>query len=77
MMENNVIATYCLCNFGGIEILDIEYGINDFVIYRFNFGDNAENKTHKAMIYGTNTGRLYFNTNYKQRIYLDECIRCN
>lgn len=73
--NNNVIATYCMCNFGGIEILNIEYGINDSVIYRYNFGDAG--KAHKARIYSTNTGRVYFNTNYKQRVYLDECIRCN
>lgn len=73
MENNNVIATYCICNFGGIEILNIEYDIIDRIVYRYNFGDNAENKIHKARIhYGE---RDYFNTNYGMKVFLDECIR--
>lgn len=72
MSDIKVIAVYGMCNFGGIEILDIEYGINDRIVYRYNFGQ-SENKIHKARTYDTVGGRLYFNTKHG-RIYLDECM---
>lgn len=70
------ISVYTMNNFGGIEILDIEYGIDDKIIYRYNFGQ-PETKIHKAKIYyGINDGDVpYFNTKHG-KIYLNDCICC-
>lgn len=68
----DVIATYTLSNWGGIEILDILYGINDYVVYRYNFGEPQE--VHKAKInYGVNHSS--FRTFAGYSIRLDECMR--
>lgn len=58
--------------FSGIEIQEIEYGIEDKVL--FITGAWTGNKSnHKCKIY-YNTDRPYFK--FKgQRIHLDECIR--
>ena len=70
--EAPVIATYCMCNWGGIEILDILYGIEDYVVYRFNFGEPKE--VHKAKIkYGARHDS--FKTYAGYSIRLDECMR--
>jgi len=66
------VATYCLTNWGGIEILDILYGIEDYVVYRFNFGEPQE--LHRAKInYGVNHSS--FRTSAGYSIRLDECMR--
>lgn len=66
-----VVAVYPLSNWGGIEILDILYGISDFVIYRFNFGEPQE--AHRAKIrYGANHSS--FRTTAGYSIRLDECM---
>lgn len=66
------IATFVLCNLGGIEILDILYGIDDYVVYRFNFGKPEE--THRAKIrYGVNHSSFKTFVGYSVR--LDECMR--
>ena len=62
------IATYCLSNFGGIEILDILYGINDYVIARF-YG----NTIHCVKIkYGVKHNSFRVG---RYTIRLDECLR--
>lgn len=66
------IGVYCLSNWGGIEILDILYGIDDYVVYRFNFGEPQE--LHRAKInYGVNHSS--FRTSAGYSIRLDECMR--
>lgn len=66
------IAVFVMSNFGGIEILDILYGIDDYVVYRWNFGTPTE--VHKAKIhYGANHSS--FRTSAGYSIRLDECMR--
>ena len=66
------IAVYPTCNWGGIEILDILYGIEDYVVYRFNYGKPKE--LHKAKIrYGANHSSFKTSAGYSVR--LDECMR--
>ena len=65
-------AVYPLGNWGGVEILDIEHGIEDYVICRYNFGE-PEKKLHRVKIrYGVNT--TYFRLD-GYRIRMDECMR--
>lgn len=66
------VAVYPMSNWGGIEILDILYGIEDYVVYRFNFGEPQE--LHRAKInYGVNHSS--FRTSAGYSIRLDECMR--
>lgn len=61
--------------FGGIEIKDIEYGINDYIIAVS--GAWCSNKSvHRVKIYYGANGNAYFKL-YGVRIPLNECIRTN
>ena len=42
------MGVICLSNWGGIEILDIEHGIDDHVIWRENYGEPK--KAHRSKI---------------------------
>lgn len=71
-LEKKPIAVHPMTNFGGIEIMDILYGIDDRVVYRFNFGEPQE--CHVAKIrYGANHNS--FKTSAGYSIRLDECMR--
>ena len=63
------IASYALCKSLSINIKDIEYGIEDKVIWYYSNSD----KTHKSKIYTSRKGE-YFLVN-KLRYYLDEFCR--
>lgn len=66
------VGVYCMSNFGGIEIMDILYGIDDYVVYRWNFGTPTE--LHSAKIrHGVNHSS--FRTSAGYSIRLDECMR--
>lgn len=57
--------------FGGIEIIgDIEYGITNYIYWRFNY--EVPEDIHRAKIYLGK--RPYFRTS-KGRIYLDNVVR--
>lgn len=73
--SKNPIAVLSLLNCGGIEILDIEYGIDDYVISAINnAGDRSSIGKHK--IYTSTSGRTYFRFG-DRRYYIDEFIRTN
>lgn len=56
--DTEPIGVITLCNWGGLEILDIEYGIDDYVIACFNWGTGRQQiRRHKIM--ETPSGRLY------------------
>lgn len=56
--EKKPIAVYPLSNYGGIEILDILYGIDDYVVVRY-YGKSY----HKVKLNGNSfrIGRLTIN----------------
>lgn len=65
------IAVYPMTNWGGLEILDIIYGIEDYVIARYNYGEPQE--LHRVKInYGVN--HLSFRIG-RYTFRLDECMR--
>ena len=71
--DKKPIAVYGMSNWGGIEILDIEYGVDDYVISRFNFGE-PDKTIHKTKItYGANHSTFRVG---RYTIRLDECMRC-
>lgn len=69
-LEKKPIAVYPMSNRGGIEIMDIIHGIDDKVVYRFNFGEPKE--CHVAKIRGSHNR---FKTTAGYSIRLDECMR--
>ena len=62
-----------LCNFGGLAIMEIEYGIDDYVIVCDNYGDGYKNLTRNKLRYNTK-GNAYFVRNGR-RWYLDQFMR--
>lgn len=70
--DKKPVAVFGMSNFGGIEVMDILYGIEDYVVYRWNFGTPTE--VHKAKInYGANHHSFRTSAGYSVR--LDECMR--
>jgi hypothetical protein len=69
-LEKKPIAVYPMTNWGGIEIMDILYDVDDKVVYRFNFGEPQE--CHVAKIRGSHSS---FKTIAGYSIRLDECMR--
>lgn len=66
------IAVFCDSNWGGVEILDILHGIDDYVVARYNYGEPQE--LHRVKInYGVNVqsfriGRRTFNLDDFMRV---------
>lgn len=73
--EISAIGYYSLSNWGGLEILDIIYDINDKLVTCFNFGNGRE-MIRQNTIYTTAAGRSYIRK-AGMRFYLDEIIRVN
>ena len=70
--DKKPIGSYCMSNWGGIEIMDIKQGIEDYVIWRFNFGEPQE--VHKSKLhYGVR--HTSFRTTAGYSIRLDDCMR--
>lgn len=69
----SAIAGLCLCNWGGIEILDVLYGIEDYVVACFNFGTGRQ-QVRRHKICTTSAGRLYFWKGHT-RYYIDQFMR--
>ena len=63
------IGTYCICNFGGIAVKGIEYGIEDYIIVEW-----FDVSIHRRRIDYTRNGRAYFRLG-NTRYYLDEFMR--
>jgi len=68
--KKEAVATYCLSNWGGIEILDILYGIDDYAVVRY-YGESY----HRVKVNYLANGDSYFRIG-RLRIKLSECMRC-
>lgn len=60
--DKKPIAVYPMSNWGGVEILDVLHGIDDYVICRYNFGE-PEDKLHRV--------KVKYNKNGLPFIFLD------
>lgn len=69
MLNLNSIANYVICNNLSINITDIEYGIEDKIIWRWS----NSNKLHKPKVYTSRKGN-YITIN-KIRYYLSDFIK--
>lgn len=67
------VGVLTLCNFGGLAVMEIEYGIDDYAIVCDNYGDGYKNITRNKIRYNTN-GEAYFVRN-GHRWYLDQFMR--
>ena len=70
-LEKEYIEYYS--GYSGIEIKDIQYGIEDYIIFVAGawYGKKS---VHRSKVYYTPSGRNYFK--YEgNRIYLDDCLR--
>ena len=63
-----------LTNFGGLAIMEIENGIDDYVWVTDNYGDGYKNITRNKIRYNTK-GEPYFIRN-GHTWYLNEFMRC-
>lgn len=70
-MASKVIGMKPISAFGGMVIYDFEYGINDYVIWGYEFDGKSEKKRRSKVYYTTRSGRAYFKNNGR-REYLDE-----
>ena len=69
--NNNTIAYFS--GYGGIELKEIEYGIDDY-IYCVNCAWSSKKSYHKLKVKYTLSGNAYIVLN-GARIPLNECIR--
>lgn len=70
--ENNKTFGY-YSGFGGIELKDFEYSINDSIYFVANAW-NGKKSYHKARLYTDNKDHTYFR--FKGvKILLEECLR--
>ena len=58
MKHYDVIGVLPLDAFGGIEVLSINYGIDDTVLFRWNHG--SPGKTTRAKVRSNASGRMFF-----------------
>lgn len=63
------LGIYPLCNFGGLSVMEIKYGINDYVVVCDNYGDGYKNITYNQIYYNKKGG--YFIRN-GQRWHLNK-----
>ena len=59
--------------YGGIELKDIEYGINDYAVV-VSGAFSANRRCHKVMIHTNKNGRQFIMINGR-RYYFDNCLR--
>lgn len=67
------VGGLCLCNFGGLVVFEIIYGIDDYCISGFDFGDGVKD-IRTTKIHYTTSGRNYI-IRGKNRCYFDEIMR--
>lgn len=71
--DTKAVGVYPLCNWGGLEILAVEYGIDDYVVACFNFGTGRQKIRRHKICYST-SGRDYIRKE-GVRYYLDNIMR--
>ena len=68
------IALYGMSNFGGIAIIDIIYGIEDYIVWYNSQIDAEKRKIHVSKIYCSENGD-YFKPYGSMYVKLSECLR--
>lgn len=68
------IAVYGMSNFGGIAIIDIIYGINDYIVWYDSQIDIEKRKIHISKVYYSENGG-FFKPYGSLYVKLSECLR--
>lgn len=68
------IAVYGLSNFGGIAIIDIIYGIEDYIVWYNSQIESEKRKIHVSKIYYSENGG-FFKPYGSLYVKLSECLR--
>lgn len=68
------VGVLTLNNFGGLAVMEIEHGIDDYVYVTDNYGDGYKNITRNKVRYNKK-GKSYFIRN-GHTFYLKEFMRC-
>ena len=71
--ETRACGVYPMCNFGGLEILDIENGIDDYAVACFNFGTGRQ-KIRRYKIQVSESGRAFIRKE-GVRYYFDQIMK--
>ena len=72
--NKEAIAFYGMSNFGGIAILDIIYGINDYIVWYNSQIESEKRKIHVSKIYYSENGG-FFKPYGSMYVKLSECLR--
>ena len=67
------VGVLTLCNWGGVEVLDIIEGCDIYIVACFNFGTGRQ-KIRRHKVCYTPAGREYF-WKGRTRYYLDDIMR--
>lgn len=68
------VAVYGLSNFGGIAIIDILYGIEDYIVWYNSQIESEKRKIHVSKIYYSEND-AYFKPYGSMYIKLSDCLR--
>ena len=71
--DHKPVGVLTLCNWGGLSIMEIEHGFDDYVYVCDNYGDGYKNITKNRINYNAK-GNPYFIRNGK-RYYLSEFMK--
>lgn len=71
--ETRPCGVYTLCNWGGLSILDIEYGFEDYAVVCFDFG-NSRQQIRRHKIQRTASGRPFIRKQGR-RYYFDQIMK--
>lgn len=68
------IAVYGMSNFGGIVIIDIIYGIEDYIVWYDSQIESEKRKIHVSKVYYSENGG-FFKPYGSLYVKLSECLR--
>lgn len=73
-MEKNPIAVYGMSNWGGIAIIDVIYGIDNYIVWYDSRIESEKRKIHVSKIYYADEN-TYFKPYGSKYVKLSECER--
>lgn len=72
--KKEVVSVYNMSNFGGIAIIDILYGIEDYIVWYDSQIESEKRKIHASKIYCSENGG-FFKPYGSMYIKLSECLK--
>jgi hypothetical protein len=72
--KKEVVSVYNMSNFGGIAIIDILYGIEDYIVWYDSQIESEKRKIHASKIYYSENGG-FFKPYGSMYIKLSECLK--